>query len=96
MYRQTSISLGSPATRRIARNSLSPDRATVFWTAEAAGKMSTDFRVGRDIMAISVMVDDLQRMVSLAVDVESITPLRSGDQLDEIGTPMPNGFIGQG
>src|ERR1700694_4530630 len=27
---------------------------------------------------------------------ESITALRRGDQLDEIGNPMPKGFVGQG
>ena len=47
-------------------------------------------------MALSIVADDLLRMAALPVDMESITSLRSGDQLDEIGTSMPNGFIGQG
>jgi hypothetical protein len=30
----------------------------------------------------------------LWVEVVSLTPLCGGDQLDEIGAPMPNGFLG--
>ncbi|SEF10443.1 hypothetical protein SAMN05444161_8425 [Rhizobiales bacterium GAS191] len=44
---------------------------------------------------ISVAADGLLGMAALSVEVESITSLRRGDQLDQIGAPMPNGLIGQ-
>src|SRR5205085_11534341 len=40
--------------------------------------------------------DGLLRMAALPADVEGRAPLRSGHQLDQIGGPMPNGFLGQG
>ena len=80
----------------IARDDPRPDWATTLLAEGATDETSTDRRIGRDITAISLLADDLLCIAALAVDVESITTLRSGDQLDEIGTTMPNGFIGQG
>jgi hypothetical protein len=44
---------------------------------------------------ISVVADRLQGMAALSVEVESITSLRCGDQLDQIGAAVPNGLVGQ-
>jgi hypothetical protein len=62
----------------------------------ASEEMSTGLQVDGDMTGISDLPNDLVRMASLPVDVESFTLLRGGDQLDEIGTTVPNGFIGHG
>src|ERR1700694_2532237 len=47
-------------------------------------------------LAPPIAAYDLLRTPVLAVDLESSPPRGGGDQLDQIGTPMPNGFLRQG
>ena len=80
----------------MARDDLFVDGATTLRAVGATEEMSTGLQVDGYMTGISVVADDLLCMAALPVDMESFGPLRGGDQLDEIGTTMPNNFIGHG
>src|SRR6202047_4850129 len=61
----------------------------------AVEEKSTSLRAARDITVDAVVSDDLLAMGALPVYVEPMAPRRGGDELDEIGAAVPNGFIGQ-
>ena len=73
----------------------SADTPLDWAAAGVTEKTSVDLRLDPNVTVLSIVAGELLRMASLLIAVEPMAPLRGGNQLGEIGTPMPNGLIGK-